>query len=56
MKMVKMLIQVPEPVKVQLDALRAEGYTATGYIRALLEQDLKARREAKLRPAIKRAK
>ncbi len=34
MKMVRMLIQLPAPLKRKLDALRAQGYTAAGYIRA----------------------
>ncbi len=38
MKMVRMLIQVPVPLKRKLDALRAQGYTAAGYIRNVLEQ------------------
>jgi len=38
MKMVRLLIQVPEPIKVRLDALRAEGTTASGFIRHLLAQ------------------
>ncbi|MGC3976198.1 MAG: hypothetical protein QM771_17695 [Nitrospira sp.] len=38
MKMVRLLIQVPEPIKAQLDALRQEGTTASGFIRYLLEQ------------------
>ena len=37
MKMVRMLIQVPEPLKARLDALRLEGTTASGLIRHLLE-------------------
>jgi mannitol/fructose-specific phosphotransferase system IIA component len=41
MKMAKLLIQVPQPIKAKLDALRSEGYTASGYIRALLERELK---------------
>lgn len=40
MKMVRLLIQVPEPIKAKLDALRAQGYTAAGYIRSLLEREL----------------
>ena len=40
MSMVKMLIHVPAPLKAKLDALRCQGYTASGYIRALLEKDL----------------
>ena len=40
MKMVRMLIQVLEPLKRKLDALRSQGYTAAGYIRTLLEREL----------------
>ncbi len=40
MKMVKMLIQVPVPIKRKLNALRSQGYTASGYIRAVLEKEL----------------
>ncbi len=36
--MVRMLIQLPAPLKRKLDALRAQGYTAAGYIRNVLEQ------------------
>ncbi len=38
MKMVKLLIQVPKPIKARLDALRQEGTTASGFIRHLLEE------------------
>ncbi len=38
MKMVRMLIQVPEPIKARLDTLRQKGTTASGFIRHLLEQ------------------
>jgi hypothetical protein len=41
MKMVRMLIQVPQPIKAQLDALRQEGTTASGLIRYLLEEHFK---------------
>ncbi len=40
MKMVKLLVQVPQPIKAKLDALRSQGYTASGYIRSLLEREL----------------
>lgn len=40
MQMVRLMIQVPRPVKVKLDAMRKQGTTASGYIRALLERDL----------------
>ena len=41
MKPVKLLIQIPATVKQQLDALRSQGYTINGYIRSLIERDLK---------------
>ena len=41
MKSVKVLIQMPVTVKQQLDALRTHGYTMSGYIRSLIERDLK---------------
>lgn len=41
MKMVRILIQVPQSLKAQLDALRANGTTASGYIRAMLEREMK---------------
>ena len=40
MKMVRMLIQVPEVLKAKLDALRDQGYTVSGYIRSVLEREL----------------
>ena len=40
MQMERMLIQLPKPLKAKLDALRTQGYTASGYIRALLEREL----------------
>ncbi len=38
--MERMLIQLPKGLKAKLDALRSKGYTASGYIRALLEREL----------------
>lgn len=40
MKMTKLLVSVPESLKAKLDALRTQGYTASGFIRALLEREL----------------
>jgi len=40
MKMERVLIQLPTSLKTKLDALRSQGYTASGYIRALLEREL----------------
>jgi len=41
MKQVKVLIQLPATIKAQLDALRSHGYTVNGYIRSLVERELK---------------
>jgi hypothetical protein len=41
MKLVRILIMVPESVKARLDGLRAKGYTASGYIRYVLEREFK---------------
>ena len=41
MEQVKVLIQIPVTVKKQLDVLRTEGYTMSGYVRSLIERDLK---------------
>jgi len=45
MRMVKMLVSLPAPLKAKLESLRGQGYTVSGYIRALIELDL-AEREA----------
>lgn len=41
MKQVKVLIQLPVSLKAQLDALRTQGYTINGFIRSVLERELK---------------
>ncbi len=38
--MERMVISIPKNLKDKLDALRAQGYTASGYIRAVLEREL----------------
>ena len=40
MKTVRMLVTLPQSLKRKLDGLRSKGYTASGYIRALLEREL----------------
>lgn len=37
--MTKVLIQLPVSTKKKLDALKTQGYTASGFIRALLERE-----------------
>jgi mannitol/fructose-specific phosphotransferase system IIA component len=39
MRKTRLLIQLPTPLKQKLDALRSKGYTASGFIRALLERE-----------------
>ena len=41
-KMVRLNIQIPVDLKAKLDAKRASGYTASGFIRSLLERELNA--------------
>ena len=40
MKMSRLNIQLPVHLKAKLDALRKQGTTSSGYIRALLERKL----------------
>ena len=40
MKMKRILVALPQPLKRKLDALRSQGYTASGFIRAVLEKEL----------------
>jgi len=38
--MKSILITIPDETKAKLDALRAQGYTLNGYVRAVLEREL----------------
>jgi len=40
MKMERIVIQLPKQLRQKLDGLKSQGYTASGYIRALLEREL----------------
>ncbi len=40
MRMERIVIQLSTDLKDKLDVLRSQGYTASGYIRALLEREL----------------
>jgi hypothetical protein len=46
MKMIKVLVQIPQPLKAMLDAERKRGTTAAGLIRHLLEQHFKGKKAA----------
>ena len=47
MKMERVMIQLPKRLKTSLDAMRRKGYTASGYIRTILERDLKKARRGR---------
>jgi len=44
--MVKVLVQIPQPLKAKLDAEPKRGTTAAGLIRHLLEQHFKGKKAA----------
>ena len=46
MKMIKVLVQIPQPLKAKLDAERKRGTTAAGLIRHLLERHFKGKKAA----------
>ena len=39
MNMERVLIQLPHLLKAKIDALRSQGYTASGFIQGLLEHE-----------------
>lgn len=46
-KLVRIVIQLPMDLKTRLDGLKQQGYTTSGFIRAMLEREL-----AKIDPEI----
>jgi len=46
MKMVRVLVQLPKPLKERLDAERKRGTSTAGLIRHLLEQHFKGKKAA----------
>lgn len=40
-KLIRIMIQLPEELKDQLDALKQRGYTTSGFIRAVLDRELR---------------
>lgn len=46
MKMVRLLIQIPQALKAQLDAERRHGTTASGLLRHLLAQHFNGKKAA----------
>lgn len=47
MENVRVIVSLPRALKAKLDAKRREGYTASGYIRNLLEQDFSKKKGRK---------
>lgn len=45
-KMLRLNIQLPPKLKTKLDDMKAQGYTASGFIRHLLEQHFKGKKAA----------
>lgn len=52
-KLVRIVIQLPVELKEQLDALKQQGYTTSGFIRAMLEREL-AKRDARPQPPMRK--
>ncbi|BCA56681.1 hypothetical protein W02_38210 [Nitrospira sp. KM1] len=46
MRMQRLNIQLPPKLKTQLDAMKTKGYTASGFIRHLLEQHFRGKKAA----------
>jgi len=46
MKMIRMVIQIPQPLKAKLDSEKQRGTSAAGLIRHLLEQHFKGKKAA----------
>jgi predicted DNA-binding protein len=56
-KLVRIVIQLPVELKTQLDALKQQGYTTSGFIRAMLERELgkmEEQQQATVLPLVKR--
>jgi hypothetical protein len=46
MKMTRIVIQIPQPLKLKLETARRRGTSAAGLIRHLLEQHFKGKKAA----------
>jgi metal-responsive CopG/Arc/MetJ family transcriptional regulator len=52
-KLVRIVIQLPLDLKTQLDCLKQQGYTTSGFIRAMLERELaKMEQKTEQKPVI----
>jgi predicted DNA-binding protein len=48
--LVRIVIQLPVNLKIQLDNLKQQGYTASGFIRAMLEREFAKMEEKSVTP------
>ena len=48
--LVRIVIQLPVNLKIQLDNLKRQGYTTSGFIRAMLEREFAKREEKPVTP------
>ena len=48
--LVRIVIQLPVHLKTQLDNLKQQGYTTSGFIRAMLEREFAKREENSVTP------
>ena len=48
--LVRIVIQLPVDLKTQLDNLKLQGYTASGFIRAMLEREFAKMEEKSVTP------
>ena len=48
--LVRIVIQLPVHLKTQLDNLKQQGYTTSGFIRAMLEREFAKREENPVTP------
>jgi metal-responsive CopG/Arc/MetJ family transcriptional regulator len=48
--LVRIVIQLPVNLKTQLDNLKQQGYTTSGFIRAMLEREFAKREEKPVTP------
>lgn len=46
MRMERVLVQLPREIKGKLDELKAQGYSVSGFIRALLEKEFSNKKGA----------
>lgn len=49
-RLVRIVIQLPQELKLKLDELKQQGYTASGFIRAVLEREFSKNKTEEEKP------